>query len=103
MLYTGLPDHLKVSNPADLAPIRSLTEVTCAFFELNTLMHYMRLGMHISEKKVFSFGENPYYFFATCDFSDLLLWVFDRASGFFVPCRSIKRERSSEFVFRKGA
>ena len=60
-LVGGLPGHLKVTNPADLPTISMLTDVTCAFFELNVLMHYMRLGQHVSDKKVYAFGEPPIF------------------------------------------
>ncbi|HEX7721751.1 MAG TPA: hypothetical protein VF397_06305 [Pyrinomonadaceae bacterium] len=95
----GLPENLKVSNPADLAPLRALTETTRAFFELNTLMHYMRFGMQISEKAVFRFGEDPYYFFATCDFSDLLIWLFDKARELDLPISLLAQNESSDNYF----
>ena len=95
----GLPGYLKVTNPADLITIRMLTDVTCAYFELNALMHYMRLGMHVSDNKVYSFGENPYFLFATHDFSDFLMWVFDKARKLDLPVSLLARDESSHNFF----
>lgn len=95
----GLPDNLKVTNPADLPALRTLTDTTCAFFELNTLMHYMRFGQHVSGKKVYAFGEDPYFLLATHDLSDLLLWVFDKARTLDLPISLLARNESSNNYF----
>ncbi|MEJ2406270.1 MAG: hypothetical protein P8171_18610 [Candidatus Thiodiazotropha sp.] len=95
----GLPDHLKVTNPADLPAIRTLTDTTRAFFELNTLMHYMSLGRHVSDNEVYAFGEDPYFLFATHDLSDLLLWVFDKARELDLPISLLARNEDSDNYF----
>jgi len=95
----GLPDYVKVTHMDDLPAIRMLTDVTRAFFELNTLMHYMRLGQYVSDKKVYAFGEDPYFLFATHDFSDLLLWVFDKAREFNLPISLLALNEGSNNYF----
>jgi hypothetical protein len=95
----GLPGHLRVSNPADLPAIRMLTDVICVNFELNVIMHYMHLGQHVSESRVYTLGEDPYFLIATHDFTDLLLWVFEKARELDLPISLLARDEGSDNYF----
>jgi hypothetical protein len=97
-VFGGLPGHLEVTNPADLPAIQTLTDVTRTYFELNTLMHYMRLGQHVSSN-VYMLGEDPYFLFATHDLSDLMAWVFDKAQELDLPFLLLARNEISENYF----
>lgn len=95
---SSLPRDLKVTNEEDLAPIRKMTETTVMFFELNLLMHYLSLGQQISDQRLF-FGEDPYYLFATCDFSQVTSWVFEKAREHKMPISDLGKSESNDNFF----
>lgn len=77
LLNMDLPDTLDTTDPDDLETIRIIVQNVALFFKLRVVEHYMALGQDISDQALF-FAEDPYYFLATCDFSDVMLWLFDK-------------------------
>jgi len=73
-----LPDTLGTSDPEYLEAIQELVQNVALFFKLRVIEHYMDLGQMISGGALY-FGEDPYYYMATCDFSKMMLWLFDVA------------------------
>jgi len=68
LLNMDLPESLD-ADPADLEIIRTIAQNVAFFFKLRVVEHYMELAQDISDQKLF-FAEDPYYFMATCDFSE---------------------------------
>jgi hypothetical protein len=102
LLQGKLPVSLKVTNEADREPIERAARVTCTFFELNLLMHYLSLGQKLSNGRLY-FGEHPYYLLATCDFSKVMLWIFDKSRELGLPLSDIARNEHSDNFFLKVA
>lgn len=78
LLEEKLPSQLSVTNSSDLEVLRDTTKTVATFFKLRLVEHYMTLGQLLSNQKLF-FGEDPYYFVAVCDFSKVMVWVFNKA------------------------
>jgi hypothetical protein len=97
-----LPPNLAVTDRDDLIPIGDQFDTLSCFFELNLLMHYLRLGQKVSNGLVFR-SEYPYYFFATCDFSQMMLWVFDRARQHGMPLSDLGKNEGGDNFFIKLA
>lgn len=102
LLNMDLPESLDASDPADLEIIRIIVQNVAFFFKLRVVEHYMALGQDISDQELF-FAEDPYYFVATCDFSDVMLWLFDKTSELRMQLIDLSQDHYSQNLLSKIA
>jgi hypothetical protein len=98
----ALPAGLKVTDPADLGAIEELTKTVATFSLLNLVSHYLGLGQLISNQRYF-FGEDRYYFMATCDFTRLLLWTLRTGRELGLGLFNLSLDEFEENIFIKIA
>jgi hypothetical protein len=78
LLNMDLPESMATTELDDKEIIQVLVQNVAFLFKLRVVEHYLALGQEISNQCLF-FCEDPYYFIATCDFSKVILWLFDKS------------------------
>jgi hypothetical protein len=102
LLQGSIPSGLEVTDPLDLAAISDAAETVGTFLRLRSLEHYMALGQTVSSGNLF-FGEDPYYFLATCNLSELIRWSFQQARRHGLRLVELSRDYSEENFFERLA
>ncbi len=97
LLRMDLPDYL-AANPDDLGTLQKIVQSVAFFFKLRVVEHYMFLGQLLSDQNLF-FLEDPYYFMAICDFSSVMLWLFDKAKELGISLLDLTRDYHDENIF----
>lgn len=93
-LLTGtLPNGLRVSNQDDLDPLRRACSAVATYFKLRIIEHYLGLGQQLSNQRLF-FGEDPYYYLASCDFHGIFRWLFEKLREHGIALDSCCREEN---------
>jgi hypothetical protein len=102
LLNMDLPDNLGTAEPMYLESIRLNVQNVAFFFKLRVVEHYMILGQEISSGHLF-FLEDPYYFMAVCDFSEVMLWMFDKAKTVGMQLNDLSADYIGQNFFMKIA
>lgn len=102
LLTSQLPSFLLVTDPKDYVAITTATEALSIFSLLNVMYHYLILGQQVSNQEFF-FGEDPYYFLATCNFSKLIEWTYTSSKKLGINWTQLSSNESTDNFFKKMA
>jgi hypothetical protein len=95
LLNMDLPELMATTEHEDREIVQVLVQNVAFLFKLRIVEHYLALGQEISNQWLF-FGEDPYYFVSICDFSKVLLWLFDRAKELGMQLKDLSMDSKSE-------